>query len=255
VGEEGGGDAGTFPAAAVLAVRDLDVSYRGQQVLFGVDLEVGSGEVLALLGTNGAGKSTVLRAISGLVRPDRGSIRLRGRSLLAVEAADRVGLGLVQVPGGRAVFPGLTVLDNLLVGCHRFAWDRARVRSRIERAVDLFPRLGARFDQVAGSLSGGEQQMLGLAKALLVDPDVLLVDELSLGLAPVVVQELLGVIARLKDAGTTIVVVEQSLNVALSIADRAVWMEKGAVRFDGPASELADRADLVRAVFLGAPRR
>ena len=240
--------AGDPPA---LAVRALDVSYGDRQVLFGVDLDVGSGEVLALLGTNGAGKSTLLRAISGLSHADRGRVAHHGRDVTAVDAAARVALGIVQVPGGRAVFPGMSVLDNLLAGCHLFAWNRDRVQARIGEVLELFPRLGERLDQAAGTLSGGEQQMLALAKALVLEPDVLLVDELSLGLAPVVVQELLEVVRGLREQGTTMVVVEQSVNVALSIADRAVWMEKGRVRWTGPAAGLLERADLVRAVFLG----
>jgi ABC-type branched-subunit amino acid transport system ATPase component len=231
-------------------VRDLDVSYGDRQVLFGVDLDVGSGEVLALLGTNGAGKSTLLRAISGLSHADRGHVAHRGRDVTAVDAAARVALGIVQVPGGRAVFPSMSVLDNLLAGCHLFAWNRDRVEARIGDVLGLFPRLGERLDQVAGTLSGGEQQMLALAKALVLEPDVLLVDELSLGLAPVVVQELLEVVRGLNERGTTMVIVEQSVNVALAIADRAVWMEKGRIRWTGPAAGLLDRTDLVRAVFL-----
>ena len=247
-------DAGPRPAAGeappVLRVRGLDVSYGDHQVLFGVDLDVGAGEVLALLGTNGAGKSTLLRAISGLSHAGRGRVTHRGRDVTAVDAAARVALGIVQVPGGRAVFPGMSVLDNLLAGCHLFAWNTERVQDRIGEVLGLFPRLGERLDQAAGTLSGGEQQMLALAKALVLEPDVLLVDELSLGLAPVVVQELLEVVRGLREQGTTMVIVEQSVNVALSIADRAVWMEKGRVRWTGPAARLLDRADLVRAVFL-----
>lgn len=241
---------GAEEAPPALRVRALDVSYGDRQVLFGVDLDVGAGEVLALLGTNGAGKSTLLRAISGLSAADRGQVNHRGRDVTALDAASRVGRGIVQVPGGRAVFPSMSVLDNLLAGCHLFAWNRDRVQARIGEVLGLFPRLGERLDQVAGTLSGGEQQMLALAKSLVLEPDVLLVDELSLGLAPVVVQELLEVVRGLKARETTLVIVEQSVNVALSIADRAVWMEKGRVRWSGPATGLLDRPDLVRAVFL-----
>jgi ABC-type branched-subunit amino acid transport system ATPase component len=235
----------------VLQVRNLDVGYGPVQVLFGVDLDVQEGEVLALLGTNGAGKSTLLKAVSGLLTPTRGVIRLDGRTVTFSEPSARVALGVVQVPGGRAVFPSLTVAENLLVGAHRFGWDRRRTSARIDDVVELLPKLGERFDQRAGQLSGGEQQMLAIGKALLLEPRLLLIDELSLGLAPVVVADLLQVVERLKDRGTTIVVVEQSLNVALSIADRAVFMEKGTVRFTGPAAELLERPDLARAVFLG----
>jgi ABC-type branched-subunit amino acid transport system ATPase component len=242
---ESGGD------LPVLQVRNLDVSYGPIQVLFGVDLDVRRGEILALLGTNGAGKSTVLRAISGLVLAERGVVRLNGRSITYVAAPDRVGLGIVQMPGGKAVFPSMTVLENLLAGCHRFAWDRAEVGRRIGDAVALFPRLEALADQPAGLLSGGEQQMLALAKALLTEPEVLLIDELSLGLAPVTVGELLEVVRRLRDRGVTIVLVEQSVNVALAVADRAVFLDRGRVRFTGPTADLLGRDDLLRAVFLG----
>ena len=235
----------------VLQVRGLDAGYGPVQVLFGVDLDVREGEVLALLGTNGAGKSTLLRAVSGLLTPSRGVVRLDGRDVTFTDAPTRVGLGIVQVPGGKAVFPSLTVAENLLAGAHRYGWDRRTITARVDDVVELLPRLGERFEQSAGSLSGGEQQMLALGKALLLEPRVLLVDELSLGLAPVVVQDLLALVERLRERGVTMVLVEQSLNVALSVADRAVFMEKGQVRFTGPAAELLDRPDLARAVFLG----
>jgi branched-chain amino acid transport system ATP-binding protein len=225
---------------ALLEVRGLEVAYGSQQVLYGVDLDVGAGELVALLGPNGAGKSTLIGAISGLLRPRAGRVCFDGVDLGRLDPAGRVALGIVQMPGGRAVFPGLTVMDNLLVGCHPFAWDRDRVGAAMARVAGLFPALAPRLEQTAGTLSGGEQQMLGLAKALLPEPRLLLVDELSLGLAPVVVQELLAVIAALKAAGTTMVVVEQSVNVALAIADRAAWMEKGAIRRTSPAAELAE---------------
>ncbi len=234
-----------------LQVRHLDFSYGPLQVLFDVNLDVKEGEVLALLGTNGAGKSTLLRAISGLGLPDRGVIRMRGRTISYTDPGARVRMGIVQVPGGRAVYPSMTVGENLVAGAYTYVWDVARVQERVGEVVELFPILGERLDQPAGTLSGGEQQQLALASALLLDPAVLLIDELSLGLAPVVVQELLEVIDRLKQQGMTIVIVEQSLNVALAVADRAVFMEKGQVRFEGPARELLERDDLVRAVFLG----
>ncbi|MBC7375583.1 MAG: MFS transporter, partial [Frankiales bacterium] len=235
----------------VLQIRNLDAGYGSVQVLFGVDLDVHEGEVLALLGTNGAGKSTLLRTISGLLTPSRGVIRLDGRTMTFSDATTRVGLGVVQVPGGKAIFPSLTVAENLLAGAHVDGWDRARTTRRVDDVVELLPRLAERFDQRAGSLSGGEQQMLAIGKALLLEPRVLLIDELSLGLAPVVVQDLLAVVDRLKARGVTMVLVEQSLNVALAVADRAVFMEKGEVRFTGPAAELLERPDLARAVFLG----
>ena len=241
--EDGGG--------AMLQVRNLDFSYGPVQVLFDVNFDVREGEVLALLGTNGAGKSTVLRAISGLSVPSRGVIRLAGETVTYADPATRVRLGIVQVPGGKAIFPTLSVMENLQAGAYTYIWDRERLRGRIHDVVELFPKLAERLDQPAGTMSGGEQQMLAIAKALLLDPKILLIDELSLGLAPVVVQELLGVVEQLAASGMTIVVVEQSVNVALSMASRAIFMEKGQVRFEGEASELLERDDLLRAVFLG----
>jgi ABC-type branched-subunit amino acid transport system ATPase component/predicted MFS family arabinose efflux permease len=234
-----------------LQIRHLDFSYGHVQVLFDVSIDVRQGEVLALLGTNGAGKSTLLRAVSALSPVDRGTIRHHGRDVTYADAGARLRAGIVQVPGGKAVFPSLSVAENLLVGAYTYIWERDRLTSRVGETLELFPVLRERLDQPAGTLSGGEQQMLALAKALLLEPDVLCIDELSLGLAPVVVQELIQVVEQLKARGLTIVVVEQSLNVALAIADRAVFMEKGRVRFEGPAQELAERGDLARAVFLG----
>ena len=233
----------------VLQVRNIDFSYGQVQVLFDVSLDVQRGEVLALLGTNGAGKSTVLNVVSGLVLPTRGVVRLNGRNITYTEAETRVGMGIVQVPGGKAVFPTLTVGENLVAGAYRYVWDVERVEQRAEEVLELFPALRPRLTQPAGTLSGGEQQMLAMAKALLLDPEILIVDELSLGLAPVVVQQLLEIVEGLKARGITMVIVEQSVNVALSIADRAIFMEKGQVRFQGPAAELLERDDLVRAVF------
>lgn len=235
----------------VLQVAGIDFSYGHVQVLFDAGFEVRRGEVLALLGTNGAGKSTLLRVVAGLGTPARGVVRLGGQTVTFVspEARSRLGIHLLQ--GGKGVFPAMAVAENLEVGAFAYRTDTADRDARIGRVLSLFPDLADRLDQPAGSLSGGQQQMLALAIVLLHDPEVLLIDELSLGLAPVVVQELLTVVERLKAEGLTIVIVEQSLNVALSVADRAVFMEKGEVRFEGPAAELAERDDLVRAVFLG----
>jgi ABC-type branched-subunit amino acid transport system ATPase component/predicted MFS family arabinose efflux permease len=233
----------------VLQVRDVDVSYGNLQVLFGVSFEVRRGEVLALLGTNGAGKSTILRAISGLVLPDRGVIRMNGRTITLVDPQYRASMGLVQVPGGEAVFPSMTVAENLELWSRQIP-DVGRRRDRREVVDETFPILRTRAGDRAGSLSGGQQQMLALAKAVMLEPELLCIDELSLGLAPVVVQDLLAVVERLKAQGVTMIIVEQSVNVALSVADRAVFMERGQVRFEGPAQELLERGDLLRAVFL-----
>ncbi|MBL8776800.1 MAG: MFS transporter [Acidimicrobiales bacterium] len=236
----------------LLQVNDLDFSYGPVQVLFDVGFEVRRGEVLALLGTNGAGKSTVLRVIAGLGTPSRGVVRLGGRNITYVSPERRSTLGIHLLQGGKGVFPDLSVRDNLEMAGFAYRRDHVALAAKIEHVLGLFPDLAERLDQPAGSLSGGQQQMLALALVLLHDPEVLIIDELSLGLAPVVVQQLLEVVEALKAEGLTIVVVEQSLNVALAIADRAVFMEKGQVRFEGVAAELAERDDLVRAVFLGA---
>jgi ABC-type branched-subunit amino acid transport system ATPase component/predicted MFS family arabinose efflux permease len=234
----------------VIQVRNLDFSYGKVQVLFDIDLDVHRGETLALLGTNGAGKSTLLRVISGLGVAERGVVRLNGRTVTYADPELRVKTGIVQLKGGGATFGPLTVRENLEMA--GFVVERDRVGARIDRALDLFPALRDRVKSPAGGLSGGQQQMLALAMALVHEPEVLIIDELSLGLAPVVLQQVLDVVHTLHDEGQTMIVVEQSINVALSIADRAVFMEKGEIKFEGPAQELAERGDLVRAVFLGS---
>ncbi len=235
----------------VLQLRNIDFSYGPVQVLFGVDLDVRRGETLALLGTNGAGKSTLLRVVSGLGIPSRGVVRLNGHSITLCSPETRVRWGIHQLSGGKAVFGPLSVRENLEMAGFVFRGDDPTRRERFDRALAVFPELAQRLDQSAGSLSGGQQQMLGLAMVLMHDPEVLLIDELSLGLAPVMVESLLAVVDRLRQAGQTMIVVEQSLNVALAIADRAVFMEKGRIRFEGDPRELLERGDLARAVFLG----
>lgn len=239
-------ESGREPA---LELRGINFSYGKVQVLFGVDLAVARGETLALLGSNGAGKSTLLRVVSGLNRPDRGAVVLNGIPITATIAEQRVRLGIVQLIGGEATFPNLSVVENLRAGAYRY--PRREARARVERALELFPMLAGRRAAVAADLSGGQQHMLALAIALMHDPEVLLIDELSLGLAPVVVQQVLDVVRDLKARAMTMILVEQSVDVALGIADRAVVMEKGEIRFTGTAHELASRDDLVRSAFLG----
>ncbi|WP_420639145.1 MFS transporter [Candidatus Poriferisocius sp.] len=234
-----------------VSLRDVDFSYGPVQVLFGIDLHVDRGEALALLGTNGAGKSTILRVISGLAVPSRGVVWLHGRDITLTSPQTRVDLGIQQLPGGKAVFPTLSVIDNLRTAGWTLRKDRRRLADRIEGVLESFPVLAERHHDPAGSLSGGQQQMLALAMVLIHEPDVLLIDELSLGLAPAVVGDLLDLVEQLKARGQTMIIVEQSLNVAAAIADRAVFIEKGHVRFDGPTAELAARGDIARAVFLG----
>ena len=235
----------------MLQVRNLDFSYGPVQVLFDVGLEVPKGETLALLGTNGAGKSTLLRAVSGLGIPDRGVVRLNGRTVTFVSPELRFQQGIVQVRGGTAIFADMSVEENLQTTMLSVTKDRYDIAARTDRVYEIFPALADKRRQTAQDLSGGQQQMLALGMALMHEPEILLIDELSLGLAPLVVQELLEVVEQLKQQGQTMLIVEQSVNVALTIAERAIFMEKGRVQFEGPAQELAERDDLVRAVFLG----
>ena len=239
---------GTEPP--LLQVRNLDFSYGPVQVLFDVNVDVHRGETLAVLGTNGAGKSTLLRVISGLGFPQRGVVRLLDETITFLPAEARSRKGIVQVRGAD-VFPGLTVRDNLRAALAAHPAERRDAERRIANVYDVFPALSARRNQDAASLSGGEQQMLALGCALLFEPQLLLIDELSLGLAPLVVHSLLDVVERLKEEGYTMVIVEQSLNIAAAISDRVIFIEKGRIRFDGPTNELAARDDLARAVFLG----
>jgi branched-chain amino acid transport system ATP-binding protein len=237
----------------LLLCRDIDVHYDDVQVLFGVNMEVGEGEIVALLGTNGAGKSTLLKAISGLVQASGGAVVFDGRDMTHTPPDEIAGRrGVAVVPGGQGVFTQLSVADNLRLA----GWTRARkgadVTADTAHVLDMFPLLRERRDELAGNLSGGQQQMLTLGMAFVSRPRLLMIDELSLGLAPAVVTRLLDMVRVLRDEGTTVILVEQSVNVALTVADRAYFMEKGEVRFEGSAAELLDRPDLLRAVFLRA---
>jgi ABC-type branched-subunit amino acid transport system ATPase component len=238
-------------SAALLRVDHVDFAYGRVQVLFGVSLHVEAGEALALLGTNGAGKSTLLRVISGLERADAGRVELDGHDVTHDDAEALVRQRLVLVPGGRSIFPDMTVAENLEMQSFTLRRQRALVLERRDSVLETFPRLGERLQQRAGTMSGGEQQQLALAKALLLDPVLLCIDELSLGLAPIVVEELLETVARIRARGVSMVLVEQSLNVAAAMCERAVFMEKGEVRFEGATAELLERDDIARAVFLG----
>jgi ABC-type branched-subunit amino acid transport system ATPase component len=239
----------------ILEVRGCDFYYGPVQVLFGVDFTVDEGSIIALLGTNGAGKSTLLRVISGLGIPRRGTVRLRGQNITYMGSHRRVPLGIAHIPSGRAVFRSLSVLENLRVTGFTHDDNEEQIDAGIERAFELFPALAERRQQHAGTLSGGEQQMLALARALILRPQLLCIDELSLGLAPKVVADLLAVVRKINEDGTTVVLVEQSVNLALSIADHAYFMEKGEVKFSGLAKDLLRRDDLLRSVFLqGAAR-
>jgi ABC-type branched-subunit amino acid transport system ATPase component/MFS family permease len=234
----------------LLLVRGLNVSYGDVQVLFDVDFEVDEGEIVALLGTNGAGKSTLLKSISGVVEADRGAIIFDGREMTFAPPHEVAGRGVVQVPGGAGVFPGLTISENLEVAGWLRRRDPAARIEGVQRVYEMFPALTDRRDEPAANLSGGQQQMLAIGMALLSKPRLLMVDELSLGLAPVIVEQLLPVLRQLADEGTTIILVDQSVNVALTIAETAYFMEKGEIRFHGPTAELLDRPDVLRSVFL-----
>ncbi len=238
--------------ADLLIVRGLDAGYDQRQVLFEVDIDVREGEIVALLGTNGAGKSTLLKAISGVLEADRGAVVLDGRDVTHAPPEEIDALGIGQMPGGHGVFGSLTVDENLQLA----GWTRRRNPSGVADArrdvLEMFPVLAERGGVAAADLSGGQQQMLALGMAFIAKPRVLLIDELSLGLAPVIVGQLLPIVRRLAAEGVAVVLVEQSVNVALTVAERAYFMERGRIRFSGPTAELLARPDLLRSVFLSA---
>ncbi len=234
----------------LLLVRNVDVHYDGVQVLFGVNFEVDEGEIVALLGTNGAGKSTLLKTISGLVEATNGAVVFDGRDMTYAPPNEVAGRGVVQMPGGRGTFPALTVAEHLRLASWLHRKDKVHVREATEHVLDLFPVLRQRLDEPAGNLSGGQQQMLALSMAFIEQPRLLMIDELSLGLAPTIVEQLLPLVRDFAARGTTVILVEQSVNLALTIAETAYFMEKGEIRFHGPTAELLERPDVLRSVFL-----
>jgi len=237
--------------APILRCRGVDLKYGSVQILFGVDMDVYEGEIIALLGTNGAGKSTILKAIAGLAPPCGGQIVFDGDDITYADPVTTSGLGIVVVPGGKAVFPTLTVAEHFECGTWLYGDnDPAEMEARKERVLEEFPRLRERWHQLAGNLSGGEQQQLAVGMAFVAKPKLLVIDELSLGLAPTIVEQLLRMVREIHAEGTTIILVEQSINVALTIATRAFFMEKGEVRFEGRTEELLERGDILRSVFL-----
>ncbi len=239
-------------ATSLLLLKGVEAGYENRTVLHGIDLRLDEGEVVALLGTNGAGKSTLLKAISGIVEADRGAIVLDGRDITHAPPNEIAALGIVQMPGGHGVFGSLTVKENLELAGWTNRRDTEGVRAATAEVLEMFPVLAQRLDSPAANMSGGQQQMLALAMSFVMRPKVLLIDELSLGLAPIVVAQLLPIVRRMADDGVTVVLVEQSVNVALTVAERAYFMERGTIRFDGPTAELLDRPDLLRSVFLSA---
>ncbi|SEL18454.1 amino acid/amide ABC transporter ATP-binding protein 2, HAAT family [Bosea lupini] len=234
----------------MLAIEGLKVRYGAVEALKGISLEVGQGEVVTLIGGNGAGKSTLMRAIGGLVKVAGGAIRFEGRDITGIRGHDCVRLGIGHSPEGRLVFGDQSVRDNLVLGAYARR-DEDGIASDIARYFAVFPRLAERQDQLAGTLSGGEQQMLAIARALMARPKLLLLDEPSLGLAPLIVREVFAVIRRLREEGMTILLVEQMANQALAIADRAYVIETGAITLEGTGAELL-RDERVRSAYLGA---
>jgi ABC-type branched-subunit amino acid transport system ATPase component len=238
----------------LLEVQDLRAGYGPLQVLFGTSLTVHGGEQVAMLGTNGAGKSTLLRTIAGLMRPSAGRVWFQGEEVTGWRPLRLVERGVIYIAGGNATFPSLTVLENLKMSTYPIRRRRTEVEDRIEEAFTLFPRLRERRGQCAGTLSGGEQQMVALGRALVAKPALLMIDELSLGLAPIMLDLIEEMMRTLAARGVTMLIVEQSLNTAAKVAQRAYFLEKGEIRFEGAIDDLLGRGDLARAVFLGATR-
>jgi len=229
----------------MLEARDIYVSYGPVPAVRGVSITVQEGEAVALLGRNGAGKTTTLRALAGLNEPSSGRVMLAGEDITRVSSVKRVGLGIALAPEGRGMFPQFSVRDSMAMGAYHRRLSRRAVDDEIERVTERFPRLRERLGQVSSSLSGGEQQMLAVARALMGQPKVLMLDEPSLGLAPIVVDQLYDLFRTLRSEGLTVLVVEQYVELALSFVDRAYVLDKGTVALEGPASDLATSTELI----------
>jgi branched-chain amino acid transport system ATP-binding protein len=236
--------------SALLAADGLELAYGELAVCRNVSIEINEGEIVALIGANGAGKSTTLRAIAGLLTPRAGSIRFRGEDITRLPAHERTLLGIALVPEGRHVFPFLTVRENLELGGFKHRKDGAKVRTLIERIFEMFPRLRERTNQNAGTLSGGEQQMLVLGRAMMSEPKLLCLDEPSLGLAPLVVRDIFRTIRTINEGGTSVLLVEQNARYALETASRGYVLQTGSIMTDGSCAELA-RDPRVREAYLG----
>lgn len=233
----------------MLRIENINVYYGAIHAIKGISLDVPEGEIVALIGSNGAGKSTTLRTISGLMKPKTGKILYDGSDIAGMPAHNIVGKGLCQVPEGRHVFANMTVMENLELGAY-LRKDKKEIAKDLELVFEKFPRLLERKEQIAGTLSGGEQQMLAMGRALMSKPKLLLLDEPSMGLAPLLVREIFNIIKEINDSGTTILLVEQNANMALSIADKAYVLETGRITLSGTARELAS-SEAVRKAYLG----
>jgi branched-chain amino acid transport system ATP-binding protein len=233
----------------MLELRSVDAGYGSFQALFGIDLDVKAGEAVGVIGPNGAGKTTLMRVISGLIRPSRGSIRMEGTDVVTTPPHRIVGLGIAHVPENRRLFPRLTVDDNLRMGA--FMQDaRAKYAERLEFVFDLFPRMKERRSQMAGTMSGGEQQMCAIGRALMSGPKLLLLDEPSAGLAPLVVQQVFDLVKRIRGSGLTVLIVEQNVQQVLKVVDRAYLLEAGTIRASGTSTEML-ATDTVKQAYLG----
>jgi branched-chain amino acid transport system ATP-binding protein len=239
----------------MLSIQNLQAAYGKVEVLHGISLEVPKGKLVTLIGSNGAGKTTTMRAISGMIRPKAGTVTLAGRDITGMDSHRIARAGLAHSPEGRRVFATMSVTDNLLLGAFpRFTGARPKgdVQGDLERAMELFPRLKERRNQLAGTLSGGEQQMLAMARAVMLNPDVVLLDEPSMGLAPILVDEVFRIITRLKDEGVTMLLVEQFAAAALNVADYGYVLENGSIPVHGPAAQLKNDPKVVAAYLGGA---
>ncbi len=233
----------------MLTLNNIDAGYGTFQALFGVSLEVKAGEAIGVIGPNGAGKTTLMRAISGLIKPTAGSLSMEGADLLTTPAHRILELGIAHVPENRRLFPAMTVEDNLRMGAYIPA-ARAKFRQRLDFVYDLFPRMKERRHQLAGTMSGGEQQMCAIGRALMSEPRLLLLDEPSAGLAPVVVQQVFGLVARIRASGLTVLIVEQNVRQVLKVVDRAYLLEAGSIRASGTSAELAEN-EQIKEAYLG----
>lgn len=234
---------------ALLEIKDLEVSYGMIKAIKGISFDVNEGEVIALIGANGAGKTTILHTITGLITADRGTVQFEGKEITKVPAHKIVGMGMAHVPEGRRVFANLTVLQNLKMGAYTRK-DKNEIEQTLETVYTRFPRLKERQNQMAGTLSGGEQQMLAMGRALMSHPKIILMDEPSMGLSPIFVNEIFDIIQSVSASGTTVLLVEQNARKALSIADRAYVLETGNVVLEGKADELLHN-DAIKKAYLG----